>query len=61
MPKYFEFGTILTLVEGEVVSWRSMGFVLTGISHPMLILDQETLEFLKVNAAATNHYGYEAE
>ena len=27
----------------------------------MLIFDQETLEFLKVNAAATNHYGYKAE
>jgi diguanylate cyclase (GGDEF)-like protein/PAS domain S-box-containing protein len=66
LPKYFvEFGMILTLVEGEVIETarqrEEYRVLFDGNPHPMLIFDQETLEFLKVNAAATNHYGYKPD
>lgn len=66
LPKYFvEFGMILTLVEGEVIQTarqrEEYRVLFDGNPHPMWIFDQETLKFLKVNAAATSHYGYTQE
>lgn len=66
LPKYFvEFGMILTLVEGEVIETarqrEEYRVLFDGNPHPMWIFDQETLEFLKVNAAATDHYGYKPD
>lgn len=63
LPKYFvEFGMILTLVEDEVIETarqrEEYRVLFDGNPHPMWIFDQETLEFLKVNSAAMNHYGY---
>lgn len=63
LPKYFvEFGMILSLVEDETfetVRQREEYRVLfDGNPHPMWIFDQDTFEFLKVNQAAINHYGY---
>lgn len=66
LPKYFvEFGMILSLVEDEVIETarqrEEYRVLFDGNPHPMWIFDQETLEFLKVNTAATNHYGYSQE
>lgn len=67
LPKYFvEFGMILTLLENEVIETarqrEEYRVLFDGNPHPMWIFDQETLQFLKVNAAAVAHYGYsEAE
>lgn len=66
LPKYFvEFGMILTLVEDELFQTarqkEEYRVLFDGNPHPMWIFDQETLKFLKVNAAATNHYGYSQE
>ena len=67
LPKYFvEFGMILTLLEDEVIETarqrEEYRLLFDGNPHPMWIFDQETLDFLKVNAAAVAHYGYnEAE
>ena len=67
LPKYFvEFGMILTLLEDEVAETarqrEEYRVLFDGNPHPMWIFDQETLDFLKVNAAAVAHYGYsEAE
>jgi diguanylate cyclase (GGDEF)-like protein/PAS domain S-box-containing protein len=63
LPKYFvEFGMILTLVEDEVIETarqrEEYRVLFDGNPHPMWIFDQNTLELLKVNTAATNHYGY---
>ena len=63
LPKYFvEFGMILTLVEDEVIETarqrEEYRVLFDGNPHPMWIFDQETLDFLKVNAAAVAHYGY---
>lgn len=66
LPKYFvEFGMILTLVEGEVIEMarerEEYRVLFDGNPHPMWIFDQNTLNFLKVNAAAITHYGYTQE
>jgi diguanylate cyclase (GGDEF)-like protein/PAS domain S-box-containing protein len=66
LPKYFvEFGMILTLVEDQVIETTKQGeeyrLLFDGNPHPMWIFDQETLDFLKVNAAAIAHYGYSQE
>jgi diguanylate cyclase (GGDEF)-like protein/PAS domain S-box-containing protein len=66
LPKYFvEFGMILTLLEDEVVETarqrEEYRVLFDGNPHPMWIFDQETLAFLKVNAAAVAHYGYTDE
>lgn len=63
LPKYFvEFGMILTLVEDDGIETarqrEEYRLLFEGNPHPMWIFDQETLDFLKVNAAAVNHYGY---
>lgn len=63
LPKYFvEFGMILTMVEGEVIEMarqrEEYRVLFDGNPHPMWIFDQESLAFLKVNAAALAHYGY---
>src|ERR1700739_292428 len=63
LPKYFvEFGMILTLLEDEVIETarqrEEYRVLFDGNPHPMWIFDQETLAFLKVNAAAIAHYGY---
>ncbi|MGC2160866.1 MAG: sensor domain-containing diguanylate cyclase [Silvibacterium sp.] len=63
LPKYFvEFGMILTLLEDEVIQMarqrEEYRVLFDGNPHPMWIFDKETLEFLKVNAAAITHYGY---
>jgi diguanylate cyclase (GGDEF)-like protein/PAS domain S-box-containing protein len=63
LPKYFvEFGMILTLLEDEVIETarqrEEYRVLFDGNPHPMWIFDQETLAFLKVNAAAVAHYGY---
>jgi diguanylate cyclase (GGDEF)-like protein/PAS domain S-box-containing protein len=63
LPKYFvEFGMILTLLEDEVVETKRQReeyrLLFDGNPHPMWIFDQDTLDFLKVNAAAVAHYGY---
>jgi len=66
LPKYFvEFGMILTLLEDEVIETarqrEEYRVLFDGNPHPMWIFDQETLAFLKVNAAAIAHYGYTEE
>ncbi|HET9790183.1 MAG TPA: sensor domain-containing diguanylate cyclase, partial [Candidatus Angelobacter sp.] len=66
LPKYFvEFGMILTLVEDEVIQTarqrEEYRVLFDGNPHPMWIFDPETLEFLKINSAAMNHYGYKQE
>lgn len=66
LPKYFvEFGMILTLVEDEVIELarqrEEYRVLFDGNPHPMWIFDQESLAFLKVNAAALAHYGYSTE
>ena len=63
LPKYFvEFGMILTLVEDEVIETarqrEEYRLLFDGNPHPMWIFDFETLNFLKVNAAAIAHYGF---
>lgn len=63
LPKYFvEFGMILTLVEDEVIEMvrqrEEYRVLFDGNPHPMWIFDQDSLAFLKVNAAALAHYGY---
>jgi diguanylate cyclase (GGDEF)-like protein/PAS domain S-box-containing protein len=63
LPKYFvEFGMILTMLEDEVIETarqrEEYRVLFDGNPHPMWIFDQETLAFLKVNAAAVAHYGY---
>ncbi len=66
IPKYFvEFGMILTLMEDEVVETarqrEEYRVLFDGNPHPMWIFDQDTFDFLKVNAAAIAHYGYSQE
>jgi diguanylate cyclase (GGDEF)-like protein/PAS domain S-box-containing protein len=66
LPKYFvEFGMILTLVEDEGIETarqrEEYRLLFEGNPHPMWIFDQETMKFLKVNAAAVAHYGYSEE
>lgn len=63
LPKYFvEFGMILSLVEDETFETarqrEEYRVLFDANPHPMWIFDQDTLEFLKVNQAAINHYGY---
>lgn len=63
LPKYFvEFGMILSLVEDETFDTarqrEEYRVLFDGNPHPMWIFDQDTFEFLKVNQAAINHYGY---
>lgn len=63
LPKYFvEFGMILSLVEDETFETarqrEEYRVLFDGNPHPMWIFDQDTFEFLKVNQAAINHYGY---
>lgn len=63
LPKYFvEFGMILTLVEDEGLEAarqrEEYRVLFEGNPHPMWIFDQDTMNFLKVNAAAIAHYGY---
>lgn len=63
LPKYFvEFGMILSLVEDETFETarqrEEYRVLFDGNPHPMWIFDQDTFEFLKVNQAAVNHYGY---
>lgn len=63
IPKYFvEFGMILTLLEDEVIETarqrEEYRVLFDGNPHPMWIFENETLRFLKVNAAAVAHYGY---
>lgn len=66
LPKYFvEFGMILSLVEDETFEMarqrEEYRVLFDGNPHPMWIWDQDTFEFLKVNQAAINHYGYSQE
>lgn len=66
LPKYFvEFGMILTLVEDEGIEAarqrEEYRVLFDGNPHPMWIFDQDSLAFLKVNAAAIAHYGYSQE
>lgn len=63
LPKYFvEFGMILSLVEDETFEMarqrEEYRVLFDGNPHPMWIFDQDSFEFLKVNQAAINHYGY---
>jgi diguanylate cyclase (GGDEF)-like protein/PAS domain S-box-containing protein len=66
LPKYFvEFGMILTLMEGEIIATsrqrEEYRLLFDNNPHPMWIFDEDSLEFLKVNEAATVHYGYSIE
>ncbi|MFP5226667.1 MAG: EAL domain-containing protein [Acidobacteriota bacterium] len=66
VPKYFvAFGMILTLLEEQKreADARSQEYrvLFAGNPHPMWIFDTETLQFLAVNDAAVERYGYSAE
>ncbi len=66
LPKYFvEFGMILTLMEGDIIAIsrqrEEYRLLFDSNPHPMWIFDEDSLKFLKVNEAATLHYGYAAE
>ena len=65
LPKYFvEFGMILTLMEGEVIAMsrqrEEYRLLFDNNPHPMYIIDEDSLQFLKVNEAALTHYEYSA-
>jgi diguanylate cyclase (GGDEF)-like protein/PAS domain S-box-containing protein len=66
LPKYFvEFGMILTLMEDEIIATsrqrEEYRLLFDNNPHPMWIFDEQSLQFLKVNEAATVHYGYSTQ
>ena len=66
LPKYFvAVGMVLTLLEEEIIAAGEASghyrLLFESNPHPMWMFDSETLAFIRVNDAATQHYGYSRE
>jgi PAS domain S-box-containing protein len=66
LPKYFvAVGMVLTLLEEEIIAAGEASghyrLLFESNPHPMWMFDAETLAFIRVNDAATQHYGYSRE